>query len=116
MTSSHLGKGGAAKAAAPPTHFIKGDGTRRTIRLMVEWWAKRYPLELENYAKEVAITRQTQKRTSGMSDGGYLMTKALMPVRLFLMGEKYFGKGFWKEGGYELWYKEFEQFRVKKPK
>lgn len=114
--SSSLGAGESAKVAAPPTHFIRGEGSRKTVRALVDWWAARYPKELQNYVLEVAINRQSQSRSSGMSDGGNLRAHALMPTRVFLMGEKMFGAGFWKEQGYKIWDQEFEAFRIKKPK
>lgn len=94
---------------------MRGEGQRKLLRELMDWWTLRYPTEAASYVKECQLTRQLSKRTSGMSDGGTLMNKAIIPTRLFAMAEK-LSPGFWREGGYSLFEQEFKNLSIKKPK
>ena len=75
----------------------------------------RHPDEVQQYEREVQILRETQKRTNGMSDGGSLMTAALVPTRVEIIMDN-LEPGFWRKNGFKIFHSEFPNLRIKKPK
>lgn len=102
---------GVGVSAPAPLFFSKGEAAKKLLHELVKWWDKRYPHEVRRYTNEVRLLRETL-RPGGMAKNKEIMQVMSIPVRINLMAEKLI-PGFWKNGGRDLWQREFQNFRIK---
>lgn len=109
---SELKLEGVGAHAPAPYIFSRGDAAEKALRMVVDWWRKKYPTEVREYRAEVQFLKDTLRDGTGLTPLGDGAAFGILPVRVSLVLEQ-LAPGFWNNGGRELWHRVYPDFEIR---